>query len=178
MYDKSCLRIIKYLVHQLCLVWKHGTEGLLLKDTPSNKLFFAEPSKSTKELLWLRNYSLLCCMPEQMWRTRVERYNMLKSAELLPAGTTAQTFTHINCSTRRSSPAKNEKCVLNSLIENSSVNLTDIPQWHPGKRAFMCMYVSRTCWKTQSSNAQGGLSALEKYLWYEKSASLEKCSVE
>lgn len=69
-------------------------------------------------------------MPEQKCRTRLEskKENMLKSVELLPAGTTAQTFTHINCSTTRNSPAKYEKSVLNSFIENSSVNLTDIPQ--------------------------------------------------
>lgn len=53
---------------------------------------------------------------------------MLKSVEPLPAGTTAQTFPHINCSTTRNIPAKNEKSVLNSFIENSSVNLADILQ--------------------------------------------------
>lgn len=69
-------------------------------------------------------------MPEPMWRTRLEskKENILKSVELTPAGTTAHTFTHINCSTTRNSLAKNEKSVLNSFIENSSVNLTDIPQ--------------------------------------------------
>lgn len=45
---KSAWAKINYLVHQLYLVWKHGTEGFLLRGTSPDKLFFAESSSSTK----------------------------------------------------------------------------------------------------------------------------------